>query len=553
MRDAPPGQPAHPSRRRKRWLILALVGAAAIGAVGLLLSPLPWPGGGQDASGHSRWTVFRLKHKPEPPKLGIEYHFDHNAIVDSRLVGAQLLGLAASGNLVTFDAENFQVRQERVLRRRATCLGPADESHVLAGISNGSIVRVGIDDLSIEQVAEVPGSPRWIGKRAKDGALVIAYQSQDAPEGNVYVRVDGPGRIYDVGSRPVLFLDRKDRLWFANGDRVRFLDLAAGARGEVAWKQGWPGVRGFAQISDGQIWAFGGGERSGGLASTIVRVSPGPKPVLLYGASGKNWAQAGPVTPITHVLEEQSPARILVVSHDGVSVTDGGVAKWQPLDALVAGHREGNLSVALGQAHVTEHRVLLTLARGGFMEVTAEFTHRHVLKGQDSVFRPFAIVRLAGGLAFYGGGGPLFYQGGKWRPLPDPVMPPAELMGPGRPGEKDRVWAAMTTIPIGGEVSYVIAKAGPHRNYVGHLHGLLDVFLTAQWDGKAVTVLGREELPIEPDDTFATPDKALWNVDDRGLWSFSGGHWRMVMQAGSGNAEGGGSAGGLRSGGDAGA
>jgi hypothetical protein len=89
---------------------------------------------------------------------------------------------------------------------------------------------------------------------------------------------------------------------------------------------------------------------------------------------------------------------------------------------------------------------------------------------------------------------------------------------------------ATTTIPIEGEVSYVITKAGPPRHYLGHIHGLRDVFLTARWDGAVLSVLGREDLPIEPDDTFVTPDKQLWNVDDRGLWNYDAGRWRMVMR-----------------------
>jgi len=52
--------------------------------------------------------------------------------------------------------------------------------------------------------------------------------------------------------------------------------------------------------------------------------------------------------------------------------------------------------------------------------------------------------------------------------------------------------------------------------------GLRDTFLTARWDGKSLTTLGREDLPIEPADTFSTPDRRLWNVDDQGLWSFAG-------------------------------
>ena len=530
MSRVPPDQVAKPHRRRKRWLILALVGAVAIAVVFIQ------PAGQEDESEkapHSRHVVFPVKHKPEPPKLGIEYHFDRNAIVDSRLLGAQIVGLTASGNLVAFDAESFAVRREQVMRRRATCLGPADKTHVLAGIANGSIVRVAVGDLAIEEVTDIPGSPRWIGKRGKDGALVIAYQPEARPEADVFIRDDGQSRTYNIGSTSVLFLDSKDRLWLANGDKVQLLDLAEGTLRELAWKGGWPRVHGFTELSNGQIWAFGGTEKSGEMASFVIRLLPGSKPVLLFGVGGKHRAQAAPTTPITHVLEELDPPRILVVSRDDVSITDGNLAQWQPLDALTAGHREDEALSALGQAHITGHRILLTLVHGGFMEVTADFTRRHLLDGQDSVFRPSGIVRLASGMAFYGDGGPLFYAGGKWHPLPEPIMPPAELMGLARPGEKERQWAAMTTIPIEEEVSYVIAKAGPPRHYIGHLHGLHDVFLTARWDGKVLTVLGREDLPIEPDDTFVTPDKQLWNVDDQGLWSFSAGRWRMVMRAGA--------------------
>jgi hypothetical protein len=514
------------------------VGAVAIAVVSFVFSPQSGLDDEADEVGPSRHVVFHIKHKPEPPKLDIEYHFDRNAIVDSRLLGTQIVGLAASGNFVTFDAESFKARQEKVLRRRATCLGPADKTHVLACISNGSIVRVAASDLAIEEVTDVPGWPRWIGKRAKGGSLVIAYQPEPGAEATVLVRDDGAGRTYDVGSRPILFLDSKDRLWFASGSKVQFLDLATSTRKEVAWKSGWPGVRGFAELSDGQVWALGGSDRTGEMSSYVVRLLPGQKPVLLHGEGGKHPVVGAPTGPITHVLEEQDPARVLVVSHDGVTVSDANLTHWQPLDAMVAGHRESDALVALGQAHDAGHRVVLSLARGGFMEITAEFTRRHLLDGQNSVSRPSGIVRLANGMAFYGDGGPLFYKGGGWHPLPDPIMPPAELMGLPRAGEKERQWVAMTTIPIEGEVSYVIAKAGPPRNYVGHIHGLRDVFLTARWDGKVLAVLGREELPIEPDDTFATPDKQLWNVDDQGLWSFSGGHWHMVMRAGAAHAEG---------------
>jgi hypothetical protein len=154
-----------------------------------------------------------------------------------------------------------------------------------------------------------------------------------------------------------------------------------------------------------------------------------------------------------------------------------------------------------------------------------------VLEGENRVGRPAEIVRLEKGVAFFGDGGPSFYVGGEWRAIPDPVVPPAELMGAVRPGETDRMWTALLAIPISGESSYLLAKAGAPRHYAGHIHGLRDTVLTGRWDGKTLTVLGREDLPIEPADTFKTPDQRLWNVDDQGLWSFAGEKWRMVMRA----------------------
>jgi hypothetical protein len=487
-----------------------------------------------EGSGELRRVVFPIKRTAVPAKLGIEYHFDRNAITDSRLLDSQIVGLAASGNLVVFGAESFAVRSEKVLHRRATCLGPGEDGHVLAGISNGCIVRVSVADLAFERVDDVPGVPRWIGKRAKDGTLLIAYQPDPGSSGSVRVSDQGQGRTYEVGDRPILFLDGKDRLWIASGDKVHVLDLETGKRTEAEGK--WPGVRGFAELSDGQVWAFGGNPRAGEMSSFVARLLPGPKPAMLYQVAGKRQPPSAPTTPITHVLEDEEASRVVVVSHDGVSVTDRRLGEWKPLDAMGGGHREEDALYSLGQAHRTSRGILLTLARGGFMEITSEFTRRHLLEGQNPVSRPAEIVRLEKGMAFFGDGGPSFYVGGTWRALPDPIMPPAELMGSGRPGESERLWAAMLTIPLPGEMSYVLAKAGTPRHYMGHLHGLRDVFLTARWDGKVLTALGREDLPIEPDDTFATPDRRLWNIDDQGLWSFSQGRWHLVMRGALGRA-----------------
>lgn len=545
MSDAAPENPPPPKRKFKRWQLLALLGVVLLGAAAFAALRMNGTAEPEEGADKPNQVVYPIKRKPEPPKLGVEYHYDRNAIVDSRMVGSTIVGLAAAGNLVEFGADNYSLRAEKVPRRRATCLGPADKTHVLVGIANGSIVRAAVDGLSFQQVAEVPGIPRWIGRQGKagkedrDGALVVAYQPERSQPGKLLLFDTGTKKDYDVGAATVFFLDSKQRVWIASGERIDVLDLTDGARKEVPWKGGWQGVRGFAELSDGQIWAFGGTGKTGEMGSFVARLSPGGKPVLVHGSGGKKALPSAPGKPVTHVIEALDPARVIVVCPDNVLVSDANLTSWKPLDAMVGGHREEDALWATGQAHGTSHGVILSLARGGFMEVTFDFTRRHVLEGQNIVQRPSEIVRLADGMAFYGAGGPLFFANGGWHPLPDPILPPAELMGLARAGEKERLWAAMLTIPIEGGASYVIAKAGPPRRYVGHMHGLRDVFLTARWDGQVLTVLGREELPIEPDDTFATPDRQLWNVDDQGLWSFAGGHWHLVMRLSSMGAGGG--------------
>jgi hypothetical protein len=534
MTDAPKGK-GPGAKSRKRWLVLALAGAVVLAGAGyfFLLGQNPQPDETETAP-----TVVssHVERKPAVSKLGVEYHFDRNAIEDSRLVGNQLLGLTTAGNLLTLDAETFALRKERVLHRRATCLGPADQSYALAGISNGAIVRVSAQALSIERVGQVPGVPRWIGTRSKDGGFVTAYQTEGRADANLLVADEGSGRTYDLGPRPaVLFLDSKDRLWVASPDKVRSIDLLGASQKSYPLKSGVSGVRGFVELADGQVWAFGGTDRAGGVTSFVVRLAPEAKLSPLYAFSSKARSP-GPDGPITHILEDQATGRLLVVSPDNVLVSDASLADWRSLDGMTPGGREADALLARGQAHLSKHGLLLSLVRGGVMEVTADYARRHTLDNQYPVFRPSEIVRLAKGMAFYGDGGPSYYVDGGWRSLPDPIMPPAELQGTARAGERERVWAATTTIPIEGQSSFVITKAGPPRHYIGHMHGLRDVFLTARWDGAVLSVLGREELPIEPDDTFVTPDRQLWNVDDQGLWNFNGGHWRMVMRLSSESA-----------------
>ncbi|HJX63920.1 MAG TPA: hypothetical protein VJ860_08190, partial [Polyangia bacterium] len=166
---------------------------------------------------------------------------------------------------------------------------------------------------------------------------------------------------------------------------------------------------------------------------------------------------------------------------------------------------------------------------GGFLEVSADSTRRHLLDGQNSVSLPTEIVRMGDGLAFYGHGGPLLYARGAWRAVPETVAPPRDLMGVGRTQGEERMWAALVSIPLDDKTNVIVAKAGSRRYRNGHMHGVKDTFVTGQWKDGSFKVMSQEDIALEPDDTFATPDKQLWNVDNQGLWNFSAGKWRMVM------------------------
>ena len=482
--------------------------------------------------------------------LGIEHHVDRNALRDSLLVGEQVVALGRAGNLLAFDRKNFSLLGERQARRSFVCIGPGDEKSIYAGLSNGVIMRVNLADLSLAQVDEVAGRPEWIGHR-KGGMLVVISNPSRIPYGSSAgggfahkLKDLGNGREYPLDAPKSFFLDRKERLWVSsNRDdreaRLQLIDLEAGTMKEVPAKDDWIGLQGVSELADGQIWAFGGTTRPEGPASFIVRVDSGGKTVTLWSASADHakTPSGAPATPITQILATPGRAGAIVASAQEVVEVDNKVKQWNPMGSVgfkVQRGPGGDLH-AVGRAHLDGERVILTLASGGFLELTADSTHRYLLDGQDSVSFPTEIVRMGDGLAFYGHGSPLLYSRGTWRAVPETVAPPRDLVGVGRNEGEERVWAALVSIPIDDKTNIVVAKAGPRRTYSGHMHGLKDTFVTGQWKDGGFKVASQEDLALEPDDTFATPDRQLWNVDNQGLWNFSAGKWRMVMSMPSSN------------------
>jgi hypothetical protein len=483
--------------------------------------------------------------KPATRPLGIEYHLDRNALGDSVVVGDRLVAVGRAGNLLLFDLASFSLRGERETPRRFLCVGPGDENSVHAALSNGAIARVNLSDLSLTQVAEVAGRPEWIGRRKAGAGLLVAASNpsrvpygSSAGKGFAHKLKDfGNGREYPLDAPTRFFLDSKDRLWVSSdrgerGAKLQVIDLDVGTMKDIPAKDGWAGLQGVSELADGQIWAFGGTTRPGGPASFIVRVDAGGRAVTLWSA-GTDRAKipsGAPDTPIMQILDA-GRAGAVVVSAQDVAEVDSKFKEWKGMGPVGFRLRRGarvDLRT-VGRAHLDGERVILTLASGGFLDVGADSMHRHLLDGQDSVTFPTEIVRMGEGLAFYGNGGPLLYSHGVWRAVPETVAPPPDLMGVARNEGEDRVWAALVSIPLDDKTNIIVAKAGPRRYYNGHLHGVKDTFITGQWKGGSFQVMSQEDLALEPDDTFATPDRKLWNVDNQGLWNFSAEKWRMVM------------------------
>jgi len=487
-----------------------------------------------------------VRGKRKSASIAIESHADRNALRDSLLVGDRLIGLGRAGNLLAFDRTSFNLVGEQQTRRSLVCIGPGDDKSIYAGLSSGAIVRVNLPDLSPVQVDDVAGRPEWIGRRKTGASLLIVTSNprrvpyaSTAGKGFAYKLKDlGNGREYPLDAPARFFLDGKDRLWVGSdrddhAARLQVIDLDAGTIKDIAAHDGWDGLQGLSELDDGQIWAFGGTTRPEGPASFIARVDASGKAITLWSAkpgAAKNPSNA-PDSPIAQILAAPGRPGAIVVSVNDVVEVDDKAKEWKPMGSvglMVQHSGRGDLR-AVGRAHRDGNRVILALASGGFLEITSDSTRRHLLDGQDSVSVPTEILRMGDGLAFYGQGGPLLYAHGTWHAVPETVAPPRDLLGVSRNEGEERIWAALVSIPVDDKTNIIVAKAGPPRYYNGHLHGLKDTFVTGEWKNGVFKVASQEDIALEPDDTFATPDKQLWNVDNQGLWNFSAGKWRMVM------------------------
>src|SRR6185295_3564024 len=77
-----------------------------------------------------------------------EYHFNRNALRDSRNAGTFFVALTEAGNVLSFGGESLQPIAALVEPIPATALGQDDTGAVLVGYRDGRLIRVNASTLS---------------------------------------------------------------------------------------------------------------------------------------------------------------------------------------------------------------------------------------------------------------------------------------------------------------------------------------------------------------------------------------------------------------------
>lgn len=342
---------------------------------------------------------------------GVEarYIFDRNRLQDSRRVGRFLMALTDSGHLLRFDAATFALVGERVARRRVTCLGPEEEGGLLAALDDGTIVRINAETFLAERVGKVPGRPVWLGQRPSTHGLVVAYghvperfygYGRSPQEIRIIDLTSGrtwkPNRNAQTGGEPTTFLlDRHDRLWVGTdhgewGGRLEVIDLQTGLARDVPSRDGWSGVFGLVELSNGQVWAYGGTAHLFCTGAFITRVDGGAArrlyDVPFCQGQGRRPEPRKSANPVTQIVELDR-GRVLIFAYGEVSISDLSLKNWRPFTRLKLRYQPGRPDTvssypAVRAIHVVDAqrpRLVLATARDGYAELDPSGLHQHAL------------------------------------------------------------------------------------------------------------------------------------------------------------------------------
>lgn len=540
---------ASPSRLAAFWLA-ALAPTLALGGEGL----------------NSPAGDVRL---PSGLTVQYEYHYDRNALLDSREAGDALIALTRAGSLLRFDAKTLKPIGEWFGPVAATSLGRGEGDSVLVGFADGRICRVAPATLALDQVAKVDGGVRWVGW-SPGGLVVVAEPTimrewsdgvhrptkysvvHDLASGKVYKLTQkrrdprsGEETTFDRQASAFL-LDGKRRLWLGDdhgewgGWCVR-IDLGVGTIADVEGIKdhpddptpAWDGVYGFVEMPDGQVWAHGGTMHMGFTRGFIRRVD-GPKvePLYLYGnddarkghEEDEEIPEPGrPYLPITHVLPDRN-GKLLVFSYSHIDRVDPGLKEWSNAHTLRVHYRPGRPDaggayLSIVAIHRLGDRLVFATAVDGYVEVVGDKDVAHTLPGQIGLDRPHQIIGSPDGTLFlpWDPSKPPWHLGpGGWEAVA--IAPPFESRPDGRRVEGEKPAWDKTRVMVGpGGTVYTVSG-----------EGWSGARMTARQDGGKWEVLGRETSSLNVAACFITPDGTPWNAWFGKLLRFADGAWVEV-------------------------
>jgi hypothetical protein len=474
------------------------------------------------------------------------YHFDRNAIADSRLTGDALIALTCSGNLVRFDARTFAPTHHHAGASAAVCLGTGGRGEVLAGFRDGTLAEVAPSNLSLRIVARLPAEPLWIGgRRTADGMLAVAkrpvHRRADPDEdGMVLFHVTGAN---DIRKSPLeapdnagpegrvasaFLLDRRDRLWLGRdtgewGGWCGYVDAPDGRFVQVPeWK--YKNLYGFTELEDGRILAYGGMLHMLLAGAAILRVSPTVEKVLdvpdRIPETGPRPVDR-PRLPVDRILQERDTRDLLVSSFGQVFRTDSTLQRWTFLRELKTRCRPGRPDAiasypALSTAHAPGGgRLLCATRRDGYVTLEGDRQTSHALVGQLGAERITGILRgthVPFLLESAGSGSPWCLRGNAWEIVP--VLPD------GRKQEHE-AWqeARVTTDKEGDLIAFCGTNCTPGSR------------VTVRWKDGRPSVLAAEQSDSRPAQAFVTPDGTPWITRSGKLLNLAGGTWTTVGEA----------------------
>jgi hypothetical protein len=522
----------------KRLRLAALSTALAVTSVGLLL--LSWCPGGPGITPRRQNPISMDREEPISVRREIltqydliierrarlssgavvraTYHFNRNSIVASCLSGNRLVALTSSRDLLSFDALTVRLERVRVGRESVACLGTGPAGEVVAGLDDGRIVQVDPVSLEFSPKGQLTGSPSWFASHPNSPLLVAESDRQTHVVSVVdlessrripldWVTLQGGSKMLGASA---LLLDGKNRLWLGGdmgewGGWCGWLDLASGKLNVVS--NDCDGVHGFVEISNGDVWTYGGLTHMGLVRRFIARVGEGKFERL-------HLDETKP--PVTHIFQAPASETVWVVSHEGLFQTTRdlkrGTMMYKPQVRISWGRPDAVGSYpAITEIHPGDRMILATL-NDGYVTLEGDRETHHSIRGQLEIADIERIVHTDVGVVFCPGDDrrPAWrIRSGLWEKLE--IEPPFKAeYGP---------WSSQRILvePDGAMVTITQDNSYP---------GTVAIM---RWRSGQHTVLARQErVLLRVSDAFGTPDGGLWMVSDGKVYRFIDNLWMHV-------------------------